>query len=82
MAMKVTILAFGIVREITGSPTIAIELPDGATVAVLAERLKQQYPGLIRLRSFAITVNGAYAAQASIIDPGDEVAIIPPVSGG
>jgi molybdopterin synthase sulfur carrier subunit len=76
------ILTFGIVKEITGSPSISIVLPPQATVTELMQHLKGLYPELNRLKSLALAINGAYAASDSIITPGDELALIPPVSGG
>lgn len=76
------ILAFGIAKEILGGLSTDIQTGEGVTVKSLKTTLKEQYPQLERLTSFAIAVNGAYANDDQIIQPGDEVAIIPPVSGG
>jgi molybdopterin synthase sulfur carrier subunit len=80
--MKINILAFGIAREITGSSLTAAELTDGLRVQQLKNDLEEQYPKLKQLTSFMIAVNGMYAAPDIVIEPGDEVALIPPVSGG
>lgn len=80
--MTIDVLVFGIAREIVGKSTAAVELDDGITVALLKEKLGAQYPGIGRLSSFAIAVNGVYAAADACIRQGDEVAVIPPVSGG
>jgi molybdopterin synthase sulfur carrier subunit len=44
--------------------------------------MKERFPALAALRSLAVAVNGQYADAATSIQPGDEVALIPPVSGG
>jgi len=76
------LLTFGIVREILGDvPEIAL-LQSGMTVATLKATLEEQYPRLKQLSSFMIAVNGEYAGADTVIQQGDEVAIIPPVSGG
>ena len=80
MIMKV--LAFGVVKEILGDISIAVLLDSDVTVESLQTLLEQQYPRLKELSSFMIAVNGEYAKPGTIIKPGDEVAIIPPVSGG
>jgi molybdopterin synthase sulfur carrier subunit len=80
--MTITILAFGIARDIIGSTAFTASFHDHATVATLRLQLLHQYPGLTRLTSFAIAVNGEYATAETIVKPGDELAIIPPVSGG
>jgi molybdopterin converting factor subunit 1 len=79
--MKINILAFGIAKEILGGGAVEIQL-EANTVERLMASLVLQYPALKQLSSFSIAVNNEYALPGSIIKPGDEVAIIPPVSGG
>jgi molybdopterin synthase sulfur carrier subunit len=79
--MEVSVLAFGIAREIVGGSKVNITLSDSTTVETLIETLSERYPALKKLTSFMIAVNGVYA-KSGAIKPGDEVAIIPPVSGG
>ena len=79
--MKINILAFGIVKEIFGSSGIELELQD-ANVAALRNLLTEKYPRLTQLKSFMIAVNNDYAEDEMMIVEKDEVAIIPPVSGG
>ena len=76
------VLAFGIVKEIMGGASIAVPVDANVTVAALQASLEQQYPRLKQLAAFMIAVNGEYAKPDMIVKPGDEVAIIPPVSGG
>ena len=76
------ILAFGIVKEILGSGSIDVVPDEGMTVERLKAKLEQQYPGLKQLSSFMIAVNNEYATGGKIISAKDEIAIIPPVSGG
>ena len=80
--MKVNVLAFGIVRDIMGGSMVGVEVPNACSIGVLKELLTNSYPALTRLSSFAIAVNGEYALPDRAIKSGDEVAIIPPVSGG
>jgi molybdopterin synthase sulfur carrier subunit len=80
--MVVKLLAFGIVRDVVGGSTTGVEVPNACSVGVLKELLTNSYPALSSLSSFTIAVNGEYALTDTVIKSGDEVAIIPPVSGG
>jgi molybdopterin converting factor subunit 1 len=80
--MKCTIKAFGITREIVGSRVLEIDMPDGQTVSALKVELMKQYPAFSGLRSMYIAVNQGYAEEETVLREGDEIALIPPVSGG
>lgn len=80
--MTVNILAFGIAKVICGSPLVEIELTEGSTVNDLKSLVEKLYPRLKELGSYLIAVNNEYASADGIINQYDEVAIIPPVSGG
>ena len=80
--MKVNILAFGIAKEIVGGSSVEVPLEDAATVAVLRGQLEAQYPRLKQLASYMIAVNDEYATADVLLQQRDEIAIIPPVSGG
>jgi molybdopterin synthase sulfur carrier subunit len=80
--MDITLRTFGITREITGGSTIVLSLPEHTNVEWLLSILKRHYPQLSVLSSLAIAINGQYASNDSVISSGDEVALIPPVSGG
>ena len=73
------VLLFGIAKDIAGAPAITTTVAD---VAALKEWLYTQYPALRELRSLMIAVNKVYANDEQALLPGDEIAIIPPVSGG
>lgn len=75
------ILLFGIARDIAGAPVINISEPL-ATVTELKHWLYSRYPAMQQLRSLAVAVNRVYAQESAALQPGDEVAVIPPVSGG
>lgn len=79
-AMKMEILAFGIAREIFGGKSTTVE--GISDVSSLKKALEQQYPKLKELRSYMIAVNNEYADDHTLLNQGDEIAIIPPVSGG
>ena len=60
-----------------------MDLDEGATAAVLIQHLSAQYSGLFHnLDTLVVAVNGEYASMSHVLKEGDEVALIPPVSGG
>jgi sulfur-carrier protein len=73
--------AFGITRELLGGKEAEIEV-DGQTVAALRQALAQRFPELEGLNSLYIAVNNDYAAEDRVLLATDEIALIPPVSGG
>lgn len=82
VAMKCSVKAFGIAREILDARELMLDLPDGATVAQLRQLLIGRYPRLGALTSLFIAVNTEYAPDDRLLLSGDEIALIPPVSGG
>ncbi len=82
MMMEIDILAFGAAKEILGGASATLRAGEAVTAETIRVMLVQQYPRLELLKSFMIAVNGEYADAGTIIKQGDEVAIIPPVSGG
>lgn len=80
--MQVRVLLFGVLKDRLGGAEQAVELPTGARVADVtawARRLLGE-DGLIR--SLAVAVNREYARPETELRDGDEVALLPPVSGG
>jgi molybdopterin synthase catalytic subunit/molybdopterin converting factor small subunit len=82
MALRVRL--FAILRESAGRETIDLELPAGATVADAIEELSRQpaLGDLLERMPARLAVNREIAAAATRLDAGDELALIPPVSGG
>lgn len=81
--MKIKVLTFGIARDIIGTSQIELELHDEATTALdLKKKFLEKYPAFAALNYLQIAVNQEFAADQQQISPGDEVALIPPVSGG
>jgi len=78
---KYVIKAFGITKDIIGGREALLEL-EGNTVASLREALRKQFPPLLQIRSLMVAVNNAYAEDDLMIGESDEIALIPPVSGG
>ncbi len=81
-AVTYELLAFGIARDIVGGSTISLSLDGSQTVGHLKEVLRERYPDFARLKSLAIAVEAAYREDDHVLNPSDEIVIIPPVSGG
>jgi molybdopterin synthase catalytic subunit len=82
--MTVSVRLFAILRERAGRDSVEIELPEGATVGDAFARLAET-PGLGELVArmpLRMAVNREYASDATRIGAGDELAVIPPISGG
>ena len=81
--MRVRVLFFGQLKEITGVVQEDADLSEGARVEDLFERYGRRFPRLAEFRSsVAASVNQEYAAWREPLSAGDEVAFLPPVSGG
>jgi molybdopterin converting factor small subunit len=79
--MKYKVRAFGVTKDILGGKEIVIEMQE-QTVAALREKLLADHPSLAGLRSLLIAVNNVYAENPQTLHENDEIALIPPVSGG
>jgi molybdopterin converting factor subunit 1 len=80
--VNIRLLSFGYSRDITGSREQHLTLPDGARISDLRDRLSAQTGKGERIASCAVAVNLRYADNDTVLKEGDEVALIPPVSGG
>ena len=80
--MKLRIKAFGIAREIVGKSNLVLDVNEGASVQEMKVILFQHYPNLESLTSMFVAVNHSYADDYTILGEEDEIALIPPVSGG
>lgn len=82
--MEVRILHFGILKDTFGATT-SMQLPDGATVGALLEALARERRDRLpeaAWRGIAVSVNAEYAQTNQVLSHGDEVGLLPPVSGG
>ncbi len=80
--MKISLLSFGIAKDITGQRFLDVELPAAAVVSDLRLILVERFPRIAELASVRLAVNGEYAIEDQPLAENDEVALIPPVSGG
>ncbi|MDQ3965349.1 MAG: molybdopterin converting factor subunit 1 [Actinomycetota bacterium] len=83
MSEVVKVLLFGAAADRAGTRQIEIPVADGATLGELWSVLADRHPGLAPMReTLAFAVNDEYARMEDAVSPGDEVAVLPPVSGG
>jgi len=81
--MTLPVHLFARARELAGAAVVSVELPVGATVADLRRALAAAVPALAGfLERSAVAVNHDFADDGRVLGSGDEVAVIPPVSGG
>ena len=81
--MRVTVRLFARLRELAGHGEIARDVAPGATVQSVWQSLVEEYPALAPYEaSLSCAVNADYARMTAAVGDGDEVAFLPPVSGG
>ncbi|HEX4612753.1 MAG TPA: molybdopterin converting factor subunit 1 [Urbifossiella sp.] len=81
--MTLTVHLFARARELAGADATAVDLPPAATVAALRAALAGRFPLLAPLLArSAVAVNHDVAEDHHVLTAADEVAVIPPVSGG
>ena len=81
--MKVTVRYFAAHKEMAGVTEETVELPQGATVADLMDRLVALHPRLDELRRDTIvSVNRGVGGEDVVLEDADDVALFPPISGG
>ncbi len=82
-AVSVTVRLFAGVREAAGVAFVDVELATPATIGDAVAAAARAVPGVWRLpKTVLLASNGVYGSNETVIEDGDEVAIIPPVSGG
>ncbi|MGA9717010.1 MAG: molybdenum cofactor biosynthesis protein MoaE [Acidobacteriaceae bacterium] len=87
--MQVRVLFFGVLKDLFSSSGATVTLPEGATVGQLTEKLRNGFgthgsgsAGHPVWGALAVAVNREYASRSAVLQEGDEVALLPPVSGG
>lgn len=81
--MRVRVLFFGILKEVVGSASEEVELSDHASIRDLLVHYEEKVPTLkVAFAAAAVALNQQYVTVESQLKPGDEVALLPPVSGG
>jgi len=81
--VKVMVRYFASIRDLTGVKEEEIELPDGGTIEALIKEAKKRHSMLkLQNRAIIVSVNGEFGEASRHLEPKDEVAMFPPVSGG
>lgn len=83
MPIAITVKLFAAYQDAYGQPELSLELPEGATVADVRDRLLTEHPELEKWRDLTrFGVNLQFVDADTSLHAGDEVVLIPPVSGG
>lgn len=80
--MKVTVRLFAVFRDKLGEPELTIEVSDGTTASGLFDLLLRDRTEARLRASTMFAVNETYVSADTVLNDGDRVAFIPPVSGG
>ena len=81
--MRIRILFFGMLKDVVGQSQEELEMPEGSSAADVLAHYESRFPRLgVSMSSLALAVNQEYADPDSKLKAGDEVALLPPVSGG
>jgi molybdopterin converting factor subunit 1 len=81
--MRVTVRLFARLRDLAGAGELVREVPPPATVQTVWKSLTAEMPALSQYENtMSVAVNAEYAKMAATVRDGDEVAFLPPVSGG
>jgi len=81
--MQILVLLFGVLKEIVGQPTERVDLPEGARVDELLARYCNRFPQFAAIAAaLAVSVNHEYSSRDRVLADGDELGLLPPVSGG
>lgn len=81
--MRIQVRLFAVAKELSGQDAVVVELPEGSSVSHLRKQLALQVPALAAvLPGVLFAVGTDYAGDDAVLASGDEVACIPPVSGG
>lgn len=82
-SIRVTVKLFAAYQDAYGVPELTLELPQGVTVAQVCDRILRDRPQLAPLKDVTqFGVNLEFVSADTIVNHGDEVVLIPPVSGG
>ncbi len=81
--MQIRVLFFGVLKDLVGRSSETLDLADGARVEAVLQHYSRQAPRFAGMQnSLALSVNQEYASADAILRAGDEVGLLPPVSGG
>lgn len=80
--MKIKLVAYGIAKDILKSKEKVWDISGHETIASFKQNLLNEYPSFANLSQLSFAVGEEYREDSFLLNDGDEVVIIPPVSGG
>ena len=80
--MRIEVSFWGVTRRLAGADALALELPEAATVADAVDRLTAHGELGKALDRCAFAIGSTLVARSHVLDDGDQLAVLPPVSGG
>ena len=81
--LEIKVRLFAVYRDRIGESTLDLHLEEGTSVAQLTEQLVASYPHVFpHAKDLVVAINQEYADHSQLLSSGDEIALIPPVSGG
>jgi molybdopterin converting factor subunit 1 len=81
--MRVRVLFFGMLRDFVGHPAEESDVPEGSDLGTIFENYARRYPRFREMaKSIVMARNQEFAALSTVLEDGDEIAFLPPVSGG
>lgn len=80
--MNIKLIAFGIAKDILKSSQSDVAVSEGASLGELRAKVTAAYPEFEKLSSLRFAINEDYQEDDYVLNPNDEVVVIPPVSGG
>ncbi|KDP45595.1 hypothetical protein JCGZ_17202 [Jatropha curcas] len=82
-SVKIKVLFFARARDLTGLTEVPLEVSSGATTSDCLDKLVSKFPGLQEIRNcIVVALNEEYTTESAVVKDKDELAIIPPISGG
>jgi molybdopterin converting factor small subunit len=80
--MKIDVSFWGVTRRLAGADSLALDLPEAATVELAAEHLARHGGLAAELERCAFAIGDALVPRSHVLGEGDQLAVLPPVSGG
>ena len=81
--MRIRVLFFGLIRDVVGAREDSLDVPDGSRLESVFNHYAERFPRLREMASSTVlALNQQFSAPAAPLAEGDEVALLPPVSGG